>query len=211
MITIAIAEDHQSLIDGIELLLKHEENYEVVGVANDGERLLDIVRLKQPKVVLTDIKMPMIDGIAATKIIKKEFPHTKIIAFTMFDQEAAVRQMIAAGADGYLLKNSELKEIITAIENVTNGKQHFDSSIEVFASGNESSGGKSSKDLLSKTEREIFELIRQGKTSREIAEIRFSSVSTIDTHRKNMCRKLGLHGGPQELYRYAIESKYDFE
>ncbi|HZH70545.1 MAG TPA: response regulator transcription factor [Flavobacteriaceae bacterium] len=211
MITIAIAEDHQSLIDGIELLLKYEQNYEVVGVANDGERLLDIVRLKQPKVVLTDIKMPKIDGIAAVKIIKKEFPHTKIIAFTMFDQEDAVRQMVDAGADGYLLKNSELKEIITAIENVINGKQHFDSNIENFTSGNGSSESKSAKHVLSKTEREIFKLIQQGKTSREIAEFRFCSVSTIDTHRKNMCRKLGLHGGPQELYKYAIESKYNFE
>lgn len=209
MITIAIAEDHQSLIDGIQLLFKYEENYSIVGIANDGEKLLDIVRRKQPKVVLTDIKMPKIDGIAAAKIIKSEFPHIKIIAFTMFDQEEAVKQMIAAGADGYLLKNSELKEIVRAIENVLKGEKHFDK--ELNASYLTTPSDQEKRDtVLSKTEQEILRYISQGKTSREIAEIRYSSVSTIETHRKNMTRKLGLHGSG-ELYRYAIDTKYDFE
>lgn len=209
MIRIAIAEDHQSLIDGIQLLLKYEEGYDIVGIANDGEKLLEIVRIKQPKVVLTDIKMPKIDGIAATKLIKAEFPHTKVIAFTMFDQEEAVRQMLAAGADGYLLKNSELKEILTAIQQVLDGKTHFDASLDPSFFNAEKTQSNADA-TLSKTEREILRYISQGKTSREIAEIRFSSVSTIDTHRKNMMRKLGLHGSG-ELYRYAIDKKYDFE
>lgn len=209
MITIAIAEDHQSLIDGIRLLFEYEKNYSIVGVANDGEKLLEIVRKKQPKVVLTDIKMPKIDGIAAARIIKKEFPNTKIIAFSMFDQEEAIRQMIDAGADGYLLKNSELKEIINAIQNVMEGKQHFDSSIDIsFLKGNATAVVSSS--VLSKTEQDILRLIADGKTSREIAEIRHSSMLTIETHRKNMMRKLGLQG-PGELYRYAVDKKYDFE
>lgn len=209
MITIAIAEDHQSLIDGIQLLFKYEEEFSIVGVANDGEKLLEIVRKKQPKVVLTDIKMPKIDGIAAAKIIKSEFPHIKIIAFTMFDQEEAVRQMIAAGADGYLLKNSELKEIVKAIENVLKGEKHFDTELNPSYLSDSSQQNKSEA-VLSKTEREILRYISQGKTSREIAETRHSSVSTIETHRKNMMRKLGLHGSG-ELYRYAIDTKYDFE
>ncbi|WP_298313516.1 response regulator transcription factor [uncultured Aquimarina sp.] len=208
MITVAIAEDHQSLMDGIHLLLKYEEDVSIVGMANDGEELLAIVKRKQPKIVLMDIRMPKIDGIAATKIIKKELPHTKIIAFSMFDQEDAVRQMITAGASGYLLKNSPLEEVLTAIQEVMKGNTYFDATIDpsFFSEDTEQ---QSKKTVLSKSEREILTLIGQGKTSSEIAAIRFNSVSTIETHRKNIIRKLGLHG-KGELLRYAIEKKYDF-
>ncbi|MGY3792842.1 response regulator [Aquimarina sp. 433] len=208
MITVAIAEDHQSLIDGIDLLLKYEEGISIIGMANDGEELLSIVRRKQPKVVLMDIRMPKVDGIAATKIIKKELPHTKIIAFSMFDQEDAVRQMVTAGASGYLLKNSPLEEVLTAIYEVTKGNTYYDASIDPsFFS--EDTTQQVKKQVLSKSEREILTLIGQGKTSSEIAAIRFNSVSTVETHRKNIIRKLGLKG-KGELLRYAIEKKYDF-
>ncbi|WP_299315786.1 response regulator transcription factor [uncultured Aquimarina sp.] len=208
MITVAIAEDHQSLIDGIHLLLKYEEDISIVGMANDGEELLAIVRRKQPKVVLMDIRMPKIDGIAATKIIKKELPHIKIIAFSMFDQEDAVRQMVVAGASGYLLKNSPLEEVLTAIQEVMKGNTYYDATIDpsFFSEDLEQ---QIKKQVLSKSERAILTYIGQGKTSSEIAAIRFNSVSTIETHRKNIIRKLGLHG-KGELLRYAIEKKYDF-
>ena len=208
MITVAIAEDHQSLIDGIDLLLKYEEEISIIGKANDGEELLAIVRRKQPKIVLMDIRMPKIDGIAATKIIKKELPYTKIIAFSMFDQEDAVRQMVAAGASGYLLKNSPLEEVLTAIQEVIKGNTYYDASIDPSFFSKEVEQ-QAKKQILSKSEREILTFIGQGKTSSEIAAIRFNSVSTIETHRKNIIRKLGLKG-KGELLRYAIEKKYDF-
>jgi len=208
MITVAIAEDHQSFVDGINLLLKYEEDIEIVGMANDGEELLEIVKSKRPKVVLTDIKMPKIDGIAAAKLIKKAFPETKIIAFSMFDQEEAIRQMIAAGATGYLLKNSPLEDVLKAIHEVVIGNTFYDSAIDIsFLSEENSASGK--KSLLSKSEREILTLIGQGKASSEIAALRFTSVSTVEKHRKNMIRKLGL-SGKGELLRYALEKKYDF-
>ena len=100
MITVAIAEDHQALIDGIRSYVRYEEDISVIGHANNGEELLKLVRLKQPKVVLCDIRMPKLDGIEATKIILKELPYTKVVAFTMFDQDEAVKQMLEAGAQG---------------------------------------------------------------------------------------------------------------
>ena len=208
MITLAIAEDHQSLVDGITLLLKYEEHIEIVGKANDGEALWEIVQKKRPKVVLTDIKMPKMDGIVATRLIKKEFPETKVIAFSMFDQEEAVSQMLAAGASGYLLKNSPLEEVLKAIEVVANGEEFYDASLDIK---NIKEGAKSStkKPLLSKSEREILKLIGQGKSTSEIANIRFTAVSTVEKHRKNMIHKLGL-SGKGELLRYALEKKYDF-
>lgn len=207
MITLAIAEDHQSLIDGLSLLFQQEENFEIIGKANNGEELLEIVRLKQPKVVLTDIRMPKIDGIAATKIIKSEFKHIKVLAFTMFDQQEAIQQMLDAGASGYILKNSGLNDVKLAIEKVMNGEQYFDASLNLSFLEEEKTTQK--KSILSKTEKEILHLISEGKTSNEIAEIRFCSVSTVETHRKNMMRKLDLRG-KGELLRYALEKKYDF-
>ena len=208
MIKVAIAEDHQSLIDGIDLLLKYETDVSLVGTANDGETLIEIVRKKVPDVVLMDIKMPKIDGMVATKIIGREFPHIKVVAFSMFDQEDAVLQMIEAGAKGYLLKNSPLDEVLTAIKEVHHGNTYFDKSINPKIFDTEYDN-KTTKGLLSKSEREILTLIGQGKSSSEIAAIRFTAVSTVEKHRKNMIRKLEL-SGKGELLRYALEKKYDF-
>ena len=130
MITVAIAEDHQSLIDGIKLFMEYEDDIKIVGEANDGERLLEIVRLKKPDVVLTDIRMPKMDGITATRQIKKEMPQCKVIAFSMFEQDEAIAQMETAGASGYILKNSSLKMVITAIRSVMNGETFFDTSLK---------------------------------------------------------------------------------
>lgn len=206
MIRLAIAEDHQSLIDGIKLLLEYEDDIEIVGTANDGEALLNLVRLKQPNVVITDIRMPKVDGISATKQIKKELPHTKVLGFTMFDQQDAIQQMLNAGASGYLLKNSPLEEVLKAVRSVYKGNTYFDANIKVEAENNTN---KKAKGILTKRQIEILGLIAQGKTSREIADELFIGIHTVDTHRKNMIRILGLHG-KGELMRYALEKKYKF-
>jgi len=204
MITVAIAEDHQALIDGILSYVKYEEDIKVIGQANNGEELLRLVRLKQPKVVLCDIRMPKLDGIEATKTILEEFPHTKVVAFTMFDQEGAVKQMLAAGAKGYILKNSSLEVVLEAIRAVASGKTYYDKKIH-----QPKTERNSSKSVLSKREREILQLIAKGHTRHQMADELFIGKSTVDTHRKNMIRKLELSGAG-ELLRYAVEKKYEF-
>lgn len=206
MIRLAIAEDHQSLIDGLELLLKYEEDIEIVGTANDGEGLLSIVQKKEPNVVVTDIRMPKMDGIQATRLIKKEYPHINVLAFTMFDQDEAVTQMLEAGASGYILKNTSLNEVLQAILTVADGKTYYDGNINVHGT---TTKGSASKGLLTRRQKEILALIAQGKTSREIAEELFIGIHTVDTHRKNMIRILGIKG-KGELLRYALEKKYNF-
>lgn len=204
MIRLAIAEDHQSLIDGIKIFLEYEDDIKVVGEANDGERLLEIVRSKKPDIVITDIRMPKTDGIAATKEIKKEFPNCKVIAFSMFEQEEAVSQMTHAGVDGYIMKNSSLKVVLAAIRAVMKGETFFDDSIKA------ATPKKDEGDVpLSKREKEIVNLVGQGKTSQEIADLLFIGKTTVDTHRKNILKKLSLHG-KSELLRYSMERKYDF-
>ncbi len=207
MIRIAIAEDHQSLIDGLEMLFKYEDSISIVGTANDGDALLEIVRKKRPNVVVTDIRMPKMDGIVATKFIKKEFPEIKVLAFTMFDQDEAVTQMLAAGASGYVLKNSSLQEVLKAIVTVAEGKTYFDSNINI--SPTKEQNKNKPKGLLTKRQKEILQLIGQGKTSREIGDQLFIGIHTVDTHRKNMARILGLKG-KGELMRYALDKKYKF-
>ncbi|MEH6659562.1 response regulator transcription factor [Leeuwenhoekiella marinoflava] len=208
MIRLGIGEDHQSLIDGIQLLLQEEPHIELVCSANNGEQLVEVVRKYQPDVLITDIRMPKMDGIQATKTIKEAFPDIAVIAFTMFDQNDAVQQMLDAGASGYILKNSSLQTLKKAIETVAAGERFFDSQIDPSAFNSENS--RTSKNgLLTKRQLEILRLIAQGKTSREIADDLFIGVHTVDTHRKNMMRILELKG-KGELLRYALDKKYDF-
>ncbi len=203
MITIIISEDHQSLIDGIKLSLEFESDIVVVGEANDGEELIQLVRKKRPQIVITYIRMPKCDGICATKIIKKEFPEIKVIAFSMFDQSEAIQQMKEAGASGYIMKNSPLKKLIEAIRAVVSNETFFDDAI--------TAKDELTKEniLLSTREKEILRLIGEGKTSNEIADVLFISKSTVDTHRKNILKKMNLYG-KTDLIRFAVERKYDF-
>jgi two-component system nitrate/nitrite response regulator NarL len=213
MITIAIAEDHQMLIDGVKSFFEYDEDINIIGAVNNGKELVKLVRLKQPKLVITDIRMPIMDGIQATQIVKKEFPHIKVLAMTMFDQPEAIKQMLDAGATGYVLKNSGIKMLSEAIQTVAGGETFFDKNVALnfmndYIQDNVKVG-KSDKVVLSNREKEILHLIANGKTSKEIAEELFIAKTTVDTHRKNMIRKLQLNSG-NELIKYAIDKKYQF-
>lgn len=204
MIRIVIAEDHQAFIDGIKLALKSETDIVVVGEANDGEELITLVNLHKPDVVITDIRMPKCDGITATKIIKKKFPKIRIIAFSMFDQSEAVSQMKKAGASAYILKNSSLAKVVEAIRTVARNETYFDSAIIA-----ERNLEDEEEIVLSKREKEILRLIGEGKSSNEISEVLEIAKATVDTHRKNILKKLNIQG-KTELVRFAIERKYNF-
>ncbi len=209
MIRIVFAEDHQALIDGFAAYLEYSDEIKLIGTANDGEGLLDLVRHKQPQVVITDIRMPKLDGIEAARIIKKEFPHIKIIALTMFDQKELVQKIIRAGANGYLLKNSGLKMLFQAVKQVMTGENFYDPNLSqsFLIDFVENPLKDKTKTLLSSREKDILYLIAQGKTSQEIADELFISKTTVDTHRRNMARKLGLSGS-NALLQYAVETKF---
>ncbi len=203
MIRLIIAEDHQALIDGMKSFLKNESDIEIIGHANDGLALIDIVRRLQPNVVITDIRMPKCDGIVATKTIKAELPDTKIIAFSMFDHDDAISQMKEAGASGYIMKNSSLQTVLEAIRAVDQGYHYFinDADIEYETPKNEL--------VFSSREKEILQLIADGKSSQEIADQLFIEKSTVDSHRKNMSKKIKIIG-KTDLTKFALERKYDY-
>ena len=213
MITIVMAEDHQMLIDGVKSFFEYDENINIIGTANNGDELVKLVSLKQPKLVITDIRMPIMDGIQATRIIKKKLPHINVLAMTMFDQPDAIKQMLDAGATGYILKNSGIKMLSKAIMAVANGETFFDPNVAFNFMNNYINDnvtiGQSEKIILSNREKEILNLIAEGKTSKDIADTLFIAKTTVDTHRKNMIRKLELSSG-NELVKYAIDKKYQF-
>jgi two-component system nitrate/nitrite response regulator NarL len=203
-ISIVLAEDHNALIDGLRHYVEYVEDIHFLGFANNGRDLVDLVERRRPKVVITDIRMPIMDGIEATRIISKKFPDTRIIAFTMFEQDEAVNAMLEAGAKGYILKNSSLEELLKAIRLVASGESYYDASI-VLNTGEKSARGS----VLTRRQIEILKLIAQGRTNQEIGDALFIDKTTVETHRKNMIRALHLQGAG-ELLRYALEKKYDF-
>jgi len=209
MIRVIIAEDHQALIDGIMSFFKHHEEIEIIAAALNGEELVNLVIKHKPNVVITDIRMPIMDGIEATKIIKNRYKKVHVLAFTMFDQNEAVNQMLNAGAIGYILKNSGLKIMVEAIKSVANGEKYFDPNIVVKLRSKKPLKEMQKKGVLSRREKEIMALIADGKKTIEIANILCIAKNTVDTHRKNTIRKLGLESNT-DLRKIAIEMKYDF-
>lgn len=208
MIRLAIAEDHTSLIDGIKVFFEYEEDIEFLGFATNGKELLELAKNKRINFVITDIRMPIMDGIQLTRALTKHYPEIKVLAFTMFDQDEAVKQMLNAGAKGYILKNAGLKELLHAIRTIHKGESYYDHNIQVPSDTNMKSGRRE-KGLLTKRELEILKLIGVGKINQEIADELFIGKTTVETHRKNMMRKLDLSGSG-ELLRFALQNKYDF-
>ena len=213
MITIIMAEDHQMLIDGVKSFYEFDDEINFIGTVNNGEDLVKLVALKKPKLVITDIRMPRMDGIQATRIIRKNHPFIHVLAMTMFDQPDAIKQMLDAGATGYILKNSGIKMLSKAIVTVAKGETFFDPNVAFnfmndYIDDNVTIG-KSHKIILSNREKEILQLIANGRSSKEISEVLFIAKTTVDTHRKNMIRKLDLASGTA-LIKYAIDKKYEF-
>ncbi|MEP2403907.1 MAG: response regulator transcription factor [Nonlabens ulvanivorans] len=202
MIFITIAEDHISLSDGLKVFLEQDSNIEVIGNAPNGKEMLEMLKFVKPQVVLTDINMPIMNGVELCTTIKSLNKNIKVIALSMYDNPAAIKEMIDAGADGYVLKISPLTELKKAIETVASGKNYFDQAIDL----EEVNKKEQNDDVqpLSRSETEILKLIALGKTSAEIAEERQTAVSTVVKHRKNMIHKLQLEG-KNELYKYALQ------
>lgn len=202
MIRLLMADDHESLSEGLNLLFKDDTHIRVVGTAHDGKELLEMLPSLKPDVVLTDISMPRMNGVQVCKEVLALQPDCKVVAFSMFENEDAIIDMIEAGAHGYLFKRKSLQEVRKAIIAVMKGDRYFDAAIDAHEiSSDDKAKGQT---LLSPSEREILKLIAQGNSSSEIAAVRHTAVSTIIKHRKNMIQKLGLEG-KGELLRFAMQ------
>lgn len=191
-IKVFLVDDHDILMDGIESILQHTEDFIVVGKANSAEMAEQYIKVKQPDVVLTDISMGKKSGLDLTKFLKENFPNIKVIVLSMHDDYFNISNLIKAGASGYLLKNVKNDELHTAILKVMNNETYIQQSIaSKFINGyvKESQGDKIN--MLSPREIEIIKLIANEHTTAEISKKLFISEHTVETHRKNIWRKTG--------------------
>lgn len=208
-IRILIADDHEIVRIGLKSLLRPAEHFELVGEATDGKKAVALVKELQPDVVLSDILMPSMTGIDATRLIKQEQPSIKVIMLTSLEDKFYLAQAMSAGADGYLSKEVGHSELVTAIEGVMRSERVFSSSILALMANPDTSmgdgfGGEPITNVyLSKREQEILAHIAEGMTSKEIAETLFISSRTVDTHRTNLMQKLQIKN-TAGLVRFAL-------
>jgi len=210
-ISILLADDHTLLRNGIRALLKDEQGMIVVGEAGDGREAVRLAGQLKPNVILMDIAMPLLNGLEATRQIKREHPEINVLILTMYDHEEYFRQTLEAGASGYIIKRAAASELVAAIRAVYNGEVAFSPAITRLLLENYLKRDSFTKDggdpnALSSREREVLQLIAEGKTSREIAEILHLSVKTVQSHRANLMQKLDLHDRG-DLIKYAIQKK----
>lgn len=208
-IRVLIADDHTIVRQGISRLLKDQEWINVVGEAPNGKIAVDMVSELKPDVVIMDIAMPLLNGIEATKRIKKISPKTKVIILSMYSYEHYINELLETGVSGYLLKDSSGKDIISAIEAALKNETYLSPGVsKVVVESYLSPTRKSSKEekykLLSDREREVLQLIAEGYPTKKIADMLFVSVSTVKTHRANIMEKLGLDSHAK-LIKFAIQ------
>ena len=207
-IRVLLAEDHTIVRKGLRSLLDGEAGIEVVGEAEDGRAAVEHARQLRPDVVLMDIAMPGLNGLEATRQLKRQFPEVKVLVLTMYANEEYIFQILRAGASGYVVKKAAPGELVTAIQTVHRGDFYLSPSIsrtviEEYVRQAEAMASEDSYDRLSPREREVLQLIAEGQPNREIAETLHISVKTVETHRANLMEKLDLHSTAQ-LTQYAI-------
>jgi DNA-binding NarL/FixJ family response regulator len=206
-IKVLIADDHQIVREGLRSMLEKEPEIRVVGEAEEGRTTLRLARELAPDVIIMDVAMPDLNGIEATRQITAEFPTINIIALSMHDDRRFVLNMLKAGAKGYLLKDSAFKELAKAIRAVVANKTYLSSEIadivvkDYLASA--TSDESSVFTMLTPREREVLQLIAEGKTTNQTAEHLHISIKTVETHRTQIMAKLKVKG-IAELTKYAI-------
>lgn len=207
-VKILLADDHKIVRDGIKLMLEPQAGIDVVDEAENGEKALEILKDQIVDIVVMDINMPIMDGITATKKIKEKYPDVKVLALTMSNDDLHIRQMIQAGASGYIMKSAGRKELKDAIDAIMEGKHYFsDEATESIMMDLVKGKGKSTApDPIHITDREleILELIVQEHTNQEIAEKLFISSRTVDAHRRNLLQKTGARN-TAGLVKYAFQ------
>ena len=200
-VNIILVDDHQMLRDGLRNLIEQKANLQIIGEASNGREAIKLCAKLIPDVVITDVSMPNLNGIESAKQIIKENPEIKIIGLSMHANRKFVQSMFKAGGYGYLLKDGDVNELITAITTVMQNRKYLSKNInqDYLHSLNNDEDSKQ----ISSRETEVLQLLTEGKSSKEIAELLFLSPKTVDVHRNNLMKKLELYTIP-ELTKYAI-------
>ncbi|QJW91371.1 response regulator transcription factor [Spirosoma taeanense] len=204
---ILLADDHQLFLDGLRSLLERIEGCEVVGEARNGLEVLTFLSTTPVDCILLDVEMPELNGLETTKRIKKQFPNVRVLAVSMANDYDTVRQMLRAGADGYLVKNTGKTELVKAMESISRGQIYVSTELApVLFHGlaNRKPPVSAYGETLTQREREVLGLIVDGFTNEQIGQQLFLSPLTVKTHRANMMSKLNC-SNTAALVRYALE------
>lgn len=208
MIRIVLADDHTVMRSGLRLLLERQQNLQVVGEAADGKQAVEVAATEKPDVVVMDIAMPHLNGVEAARQIVLRSPQTAIVILSMHSDESYVIRSLKAGARAYLLKDSAEADLITAIRAITEGKSFFSPAVrqllkEDYMRQLAEMGAEDTYELLTTREREVLQLVAEGKSNKEVANLLNLSLYTVETHRTHILQKLNLHSVP-ELILYAV-------
>jgi two-component system, NarL family, response regulator NreC len=207
-IRILLADDHNVMRAGLKLLLEKHAGFKVVSEASDGHQAVENALATKPDVAVLDIAMPKLSGVEAAQRINAQLPHTAIIMLSMHSDEGYVLRALKSGARGYLLKDSAESDLVEAIKVLSEGKAFFSPEIskvlaEDYVREVKARHAEDSYDLLTPREKEILQLLVEGRSNKDIATLLNLSLYTIETHRKNLQTKLNLHSFP-ELILYAV-------
>ena len=209
---ILIADDHEVVRKGLRALLESEPNLEVVGEASNGREAVDRAIATKADVVVLDVGMPELNGLEATRRIVKASPRTEVLILTVYETEEVIRQVLRAGARGYVLKSDAGRLLLSAVEAVSAHKPFFTSRVSElvlagFLSGESVNPAEETPagTPLTPREREVLQLLAEGKTNKEVAAALGIGLKTVETHRMNLMAKLGLHS-VVDLVRYAIRN-----
>lgn len=207
-IRILLADDHTIVRDGLRALLEKQPDMTVSGEAADGREAVSIAEQNAPDIVVMDIAMPNMNGIEATRRILATHPSTGIVILSMHQDESYVLRSLKAGARGYLLKDSVRSDVVDAIRSVAQGRSFLTRKVsrllqEDYIRQMERRGVEDSYELLTDREREVLQLVAEGRTNKEVAQILNIGLTTVETHRTHILQKLGLHSVP-ELILYAV-------
>jgi len=210
VLSVLVADDHEVVRQGLRTILESHPGWEICGEAVTGREAIEKATELKPDVVVLDFSMPELNGLEATRQIHKLLPETEVLILTMYHSERLAREFLRAGARGYILKADAGKLLVEAIEHLQQHKPFFTPKVsELVLNGflhPNYAGGKADGDQLTAREREVVQLVAEGKISKEIADQLNISVHTVETHRTNIMRKLEIHT-VGELVRYAIRNQ----
>lgn len=210
-IRILLADDHAILRNGLSAIVGREPDMQVTGEASNGRDAVDLCAELSPDVAVIDIAMPQLNGIDATIQIMKLGMHTQVVILSMHSDESYIVRALAAGAKGYILKDSAETDLLNAIRAVTSGKPYFSPKVtstllDDYVRHLRQRGLQDSYELLTDREREVLQLVAEGRSNKEVATAMKVSVTTVETHRTNLMHKLGLHS-TAEIVLYAMRKK----
>jgi len=202
-IRILLADDHAVVRQGFKMILAAQPDMEIVGEAGNGREALDLAGQLQPDVIVMDVAMPELNGIEATRRVADLSPRTRVLALSMHKDSVYVREILRAGARGYLLKDAIASDLLAAVRAVARGEGYLSPGVSDAVLNDYRRHVTDPIDLLSSREREVLQMLAEGKTNKEIATILNLSVYTVDAHRGRIMEKLNLHS-INELTRFAV-------